>query len=83
MIEQFDPERYEAFERLLTRPDPPDLPRRGHVLRCAGDPDRRMRRLPSIQAVWLQRWCIETCGEDLVPPPRRHHAGPGVVSAAV
>ena len=62
MTEQFDPERYAAFERLLTKPDPPDLPRRGHVLHCAGDPNRRVTRLPPIQMVWLQQRCLETRG---------------------
>jgi len=82
MIEQFDRERYEAFERLLTKPDPPDLPRRGHVLHCTGEPDRRRTRLPRIQAVWLQRWCLETCGEEPLPPARCDHTGPGAISAA-
>lgn len=57
-------ERYDAFEQLLTKPDPPDLPRRRHVLHCTGDPDRRATRLPPIQMVWLQRWCLEAGGED-------------------
>ena len=80
MIEQFDPERYQAFERLLTKPDPPDLPRRGHVLHCAGDPNRLATRLPPIQMVWLQQWCLETRGEE-PPSARCHPAGSGAVSA--
>jgi hypothetical protein len=64
MTDLFDMERYDAFEQLLTRPDPPDLPRRSHVLLCAGDPDRHATRLPPIQMVWLQRWCLEASGED-------------------
>jgi hypothetical protein len=71
MMDLIDPERYEAFEQLLTRPDPPDLPRRGHVLHCAGEPDRRATRLPPLQMVWLQRWCLEACGEEDLPAPAR------------
>jgi hypothetical protein len=83
MFEQYDPERYEAFEQLLTKPDPPDLPRRGHVLHWAGDPDRRITRLPPIQMGWLQRWCLETCGEEPLPPARRDRARHGAVTAGV
>jgi hypothetical protein len=63
---QFDPTCFDAFSRLLARPDPGDLPRRGHVLCCAGDPDRRATRLPSILMGWLQqRWVEELDGEEL------------------
>jgi hypothetical protein len=55
MMQIVDPERYEAFVRLLAQPDPADLPRRRHVLRCPGDPDRRASRLPGILTAWLQR----------------------------
>ncbi len=82
MMDIFDTERYEAFERLMTKPDPPDLPRRGHVLQCAGDPDRRATRLPPIQMVWLQRWCLEASGEELPPPARHAHDGCHVSVAA-
>ena len=62
---QFDPTCFDAFSRLLARPDPGDLPRRAHVLRCAGDPDRRATRLPSILMGWLQqRWVDELDGEE-------------------
>ena len=50
-----DPARFEAFARLLARSDPTDLPRRAHVYRCEGDPDRRTTRLPGILMAWLQR----------------------------
>jgi len=70
MMHRFDPERYEAYEQLLTTPDPPDLPRRGHILHCAGDPDRRVTRLPPIQMVWLQQWCLERTGGDGVTSRR-------------
>jgi hypothetical protein len=60
MIQTFDPVCFEAFARLLAQPDPKDLPRRAHVFRCAGDPDRRATRLPSILMGWLQhRWLKE------------------------
>ena len=55
MMQTFDPARVEALERLLARPDPADLPRRAHVYRCLGDPDRRETRLPGIVTSWLQR----------------------------
>jgi hypothetical protein len=45
----------DAFARLLARPDPRDLPRRAHVCRYEGDPDRRATRLPGILMAWLQR----------------------------
>ncbi len=62
---QFDPTCFDAFSRLLARPDPGDLPRRAHVLRCAGDPHRRATRLPSILMGWLQqRWVEELDGEE-------------------
>ena len=55
MIHTFDPERLEAFERLLAQSDPADLPTRAHAWRCAGDPARRTTRLPAILMAWLQR----------------------------
>ena len=51
----FDPVCFDALERLLEQPDPADLPRRGHVYRWEGDPDRRVTRLPGILMAWLQR----------------------------
>lgn len=55
MMQVIDPQRYDAFVRLMSLPDPADLPHRGHVLRCEGDPDRRTTRLPRILMGWLQR----------------------------
>jgi hypothetical protein len=55
MMQTFDPACFEAFARLLARPDPRDLPRRAHVYRCEGDPNRRATRLPGILMGWLQR----------------------------
>lgn len=54
-MQTFDPVCFEAFERLLAQPDPADLPRRTHVYRCEGDPNRRATRLPGILMAWLQR----------------------------
>jgi hypothetical protein len=51
----FDPTCLDALAQLLARPDPTDLPRRAHVYRCEGDPDRRATRLPGILMAWLQR----------------------------
>ena len=51
----FDPVCFDAFAQLLAQPDPTDLPRRAHVYRCEGDPDRRVTRLPGILMAWLQR----------------------------
>jgi hypothetical protein len=71
MMQIVDPARYEAFVRLLAQPDPADLPRRGHVLRCAGDPDRRATRLPGILMAWLQRRHLAIDREAPAVPARR------------
>jgi hypothetical protein len=55
MMHTFDPVRFDAFNRLLARSDATDLPRRAHVYRCEGDPNRRTTRLPGILMGWLQR----------------------------
>ena len=49
----------DAYTRLLAQPDPKDLPRRGHVVRYEGDPDRRDTRLPGLVSVWRQRRNLE------------------------
>jgi hypothetical protein len=59
MMQTFDPVCLDALARLLARPDPKDLPRRFHVYRCEGDPDRRVTRLPGILMGWLQRRHLE------------------------
>jgi hypothetical protein len=61
-----NPEYVDAFVRLLAQPDPRDLPRRSHVYRCAGDPDRRSTRLPGILRGWLQRRHLSV---DIEGPP--------------
>ena len=65
MSRPFDPVCFDAFLTLLGRPDPGDLPRRAHVLRCAGDPTRRATRFPPILMGWVQqRWVKELDGLD-------------------
>jgi hypothetical protein len=59
LMHTFDPVRFEAFASLLDRPDPTGLPRRAHVLRLEGDPDRRVTRFPAIMMGWLQRRHLE------------------------
>jgi hypothetical protein len=61
----------DAFERLLAQPDPDDLPRRAHVLRWEGEPNRRSTRLPSIMMSWLQRRFLEIDGEEALPRATR------------
>ena len=55
MIRTFDSASFDAIARLLAKPDPADLPRRAHVCRYEGDPNRRQTRLPGIVTAWLQR----------------------------
>ena len=64
MMQTFDPASFNAFTRLMTRPDPPDLLRRAHVYRCEGDPNRRATRLPGILMGWLQRRHLESDLDD-------------------
>jgi len=67
----FDPERFDAFARLLAQPDPKGLPRRAHVSRWLGDPDRRGTRLPGIVMAWMQRRHLEIDIEEPAAPARR------------
>ena len=60
LMQIHDPVRFDAYARLLARPDPSDLPRRAHVARCEGDPNRRATRFPAIFMGWLQRRHLET-----------------------
>ncbi len=79
MMQIVDPARFDAFVRLLAQSDPADLPRRGHVLRYEGDPNRRATRLPGIFMAWLQRRHLAIDGEQpLAPATRtfRQHARP-------
>ena len=61
----------EAFARLLARPDPRNLPRRAHVYRFEGDPDRRATRLPGILMAWLQRRHLAIDIEEPLGPAMR------------
>ena len=71
MSQTFDPVRFDAFTRLLARPDPKGLPRRAHVSRCPGDPDRRETRLPGILMAWMQRRHLEIDIEEPSASARR------------
>ena len=83
MMQAIDPVYLEAFAQLLARPDPRDLPRRAHVRRFEGDPNRRATRLPGILMAWLQRRHLAIDNEEPLAPatrtwPRRRferHAG--------
>jgi hypothetical protein len=55
VIHACDLEHFEAFERLLAQPDPPEMPRRTHIHSCDGEADRRATRLPALLMAWLQR----------------------------
>jgi hypothetical protein len=85
MTRTFDPVRFDAFTRLLARPDPRGLPSRRHVIRCQGEPERRGTRLPGIIMAWMQRRHLEIDIEETSAPatcdPRRHKdpaANPGL-----
>ena len=65
MIQTFDPACLDAFTRLLSRPDPVDLPTRSHVRRCEGDPERRTTRLPGTLMGWLQRRHLDADLEEM------------------
>jgi hypothetical protein len=71
MMHRFDAASLDAFARLLARPDPRDLPRRGHVRRCEGDPNRRATRFPGILMGWLQRRYLEVDVEEPLAPATR------------
>jgi hypothetical protein len=69
-MQVMDQESFNAFERLLARPDPKDLPRRTHLRRYEGDPDRRATRFPAILMCWLQRHYLEIDVEEPLASPR-------------
>ena len=71
MMQTFDPVCFDAFARLLSQPDPTDLPRRAHVYRCEGEPSRRTTRLPKIFMGWLQRRHLEIDVEEPVASATR------------
>ncbi len=59
MLQPLDSACLDAFVKLLAEPDPADLPRRAHVFRCDGDPNRRTTRLQPIHMAWLQRRLLD------------------------
>lgn len=67
----FDPVSLEAFEQLLARPDPKDLPRCAHVLRWEGEPNRRSTRLLPIVMGWLQQRFLDIDIEEPLAPATR------------
>jgi hypothetical protein len=71
VMQTFDQVRFEAFALLLARPDPEDLPRRSHVYRCEGDPDRRVKRMPALMMTWLQQRYLESDFEEPLAPATR------------
>jgi hypothetical protein len=62
---------FEAFERLLAQPDPPEMPRRTHIYSYDGESDRRATRLPALLMVWLQRRHLALEIEEPLAPARR------------
>jgi hypothetical protein len=58
-MQSFASTSFDAYRRLLAQPDPADLPRRAHVCRYEGDPNRRDARLPGIVTARRQRRNLE------------------------
>jgi hypothetical protein len=71
MIQTFDSASSGAIARLMAQPDPADLPRRAHVCRYEGDPNRRETRLPGIVTAWLQRRHLDLDVEEPLKPAKR------------
>ena len=71
MIQRFDSASSDAIARLMAQPDPADLPRRAHVCRYEGDPNRRETRLPGIVTAWLQRRHLDLDVEEPLKPAKR------------
>lgn len=71
MIQTIDAVSLDAFIALLGSPDPTDLPRRAHVLRYEGEPNRRATRLQPILMGWLQRHFLEVDVEEVPAAARR------------
>ena len=76
MIQTFDPQRLDAYEQILARPQPPNLPRGSHVYRWGGDPDRRTTRLPAIIMAWLQRRHLAIDAEEPLTARARTYRRP-------
>ena len=58
-MQTFASTSFDAYTRLLAQPDLTDLPRRAHVWRYAGDPNRRDTLRPGIVTAWRQRRNLE------------------------
>jgi len=71
MIQTFHSVSFEAIARLMAQPDPADLPRRAHICRYQGDPNRRETRLPGIVTAWLQRRHLNLDVEEPLKPAMR------------
>jgi hypothetical protein len=63
-MQTFDPVCFDAFTRLLARPDPADL-------RYESDPNRRTTRLQPILMGWLQRRFLEVNVEEPLATAKR------------
>lgn len=77
MVQIIDPVRLDAYQRMLAQPDPSDLPHRGRVLRCAGDPNRRATRMQPVLMAWLQEHYMEVDVEEPLPVATRALKGAG------
>jgi hypothetical protein len=66
LMQTFPSTSFDAYTRLLAQPDPTDLPRRAHVYRYEGDPNRRDTRLPGIVTARRQRRNLELDVEEPV-----------------
>jgi hypothetical protein len=60
----FQPGAFRGLSDCWEQPDPTDLPRRSHVYRCLGDPNRRTTRFPEILMGWLQRRYLDIDVEE-------------------
>ena len=68
-----DRDRLEAFDALLSLPDPSDLQGRGHRLTCEGDPNRHVVIERNIRAFLAHRRVEHgqaTCEPAKVAPAR-------------
>jgi hypothetical protein len=72
MMHTIDSIQLDAFAQLLARPDPSDLPRRAHVSRYDGDPNRRTTRYPQILMNWLQQRHLENDGDEPIAKATRN-----------
>jgi hypothetical protein len=70
-MQTFDSASSDAIALLMAQPDPVDLPRRAHVCRFEGDPNRRETRLPGIVTAWLQRRHLDLDADEPLKPAKR------------